>query len=70
MLQIKKGQCGLCRYFGEHNNDQPVIVSIRKSHEAEEDHVEDCAHPEHAPLNLKVTAISGCKGFEEAIDQI
>jgi hypothetical protein len=25
--------------------------------------MDECGHPKHAPLHLKVTAISGCDGF-------
>jgi hypothetical protein len=28
--------------------------------------VDECAHPKHASLHLKVTAISGCDGFKAA----
>jgi hypothetical protein len=28
--------------------------------------VEDCGHPKHASLHLKVTAVSGCDAFESA----
>jgi hypothetical protein len=28
--------------------------------------VDDCGHPRHASLHLKVTPISGCDGFEPA----
>jgi hypothetical protein len=29
--------------------------------------VDDCGHPRHASLHLRVTALSGCDGFEPAI---
>ena len=31
-----------------------------------EDLIDDCGHPRHASLHLKVTPISGCDGFEPA----
>jgi hypothetical protein len=34
------------------------------SREANENVIEDCGHPKHAILHLKVTAISRCDGFE------
>jgi hypothetical protein len=36
------------------------------SKKAPETMLEDCAHPRHASLHLKVTAMSGCDGFEPA----
>ena len=66
MLQVHEGQCGLCAHFGEHHNGQPQLVQIRTSRQAPEDMVDDCGHPKHATLNLKVTPISGCDGFEPA----
>ena len=41
-------------------------VQIRQKHEAPEDFLDDCGHPRHAPLHLKVTPMSGCDGFEAA----
>ena len=66
MLQIHDGQCGLCSHFGEHNSRDSKLVEIRVSHKAPETFIEDCAHPKHAALHLKVTASSGCDGFELA----
>ena len=66
MLNVQDGQCGLCVHFGEtHTNDQQ-LVQIRMRHEAPETLVEECGHPRHASLNLRVTPISGCDGFEPA----
>lgn len=66
-MQIQDGQCGLCTHFGEqHPNDQKLI-QIRTKHEAPEQYIDDCGHPRHATLNLKVTPISGCDGFEPAM---
>ncbi len=67
MLHVQDGQCGLCTHFGEaHSGAQlaSVLTHIRSSKEAKEDFVDDCGHPKHAPLHLKVTAVSGCDGFE------
>ena len=65
MLHVNDGQCGLCSHFGEgHVNS--MVLKIRFSHEAKEDLLEECGHPKHAPLHLKVTAVSKCDGFEPA----
>ena len=66
MQQVQEGQCGLCSHFGEHSMLDQQIVQIRQSHSAPETLVDDCGHPRHAALNLKVTPISGCDGFEAA----
>ena len=72
MQQVHEGQCGLCAHFGEHHEGEheegsaQQLTQIRRSHEAPEDLVDDCGHPRHASLNLKVTPISGCDGFEPA----
>jgi hypothetical protein len=66
MLEVHEGQCGLCSHFGEHAMGDPELLQIRRSHEAPETLLEDCGHPRHAPLHLKVTPISGCDGFEPA----
>ena len=63
MLHVRQGQCGLCSHFGEGRGDSRVL-QIRSSHEAKEDLTEDCGHPKHASLHLKVTAVSRCDGFE------
>jgi hypothetical protein len=39
-------------------------MQIRKNHEAPETLLDECGHPKHASLHLKVTPISGCDGFE------
>ena len=65
MLHIQQGQCGLCSHFGEgHTNS--IVKKIRSTQEAKEDLIENCGHPKHAPLHLKVTAVSKCDGFESA----
>jgi hypothetical protein len=68
-VPVQEGQCGLCTHFGEdHPNDQKLI-QIRMKHQAPEDYVDRCGHPSHAALDLKVTPISGCAGFEPATAQ-
>ncbi len=65
MLQVHEGQCGLCSHFGE-GHIASDLTQIRSQQKAPEDFLEDCGHPKHAPLHLKVTAVSGCDGFEPA----
>ena len=68
MQEVHEGQCGLCAHFGEdHAGDHDQLLQIRTKHEAPETLVDECGHPRHAPLHLKVTAISGCDGFEPAV---
>ena len=66
MQHVNDGQCGLCNHFGESHNGDEKLVRIRVSHEAPETLVDECGHPRHAALALKVTPISGCSGFEPA----
>lgn len=66
MTQVQEGQCGLCAHFGESHPSEPRLVQIRLKHEAPEDFIDECGHPRHAPLHLRVTPISGCEGFEPA----
>ncbi|HEX4681762.1 MAG TPA: hypothetical protein VH277_03575 [Gemmatimonadaceae bacterium] len=66
MKHIDDGQCGLCGHFGETHNRTEKLVAIRVSHEGPEDFVDECGHPRHASLHLKVTPISGCEGFTPA----
>ena len=66
MQQVQEGQCGLCARFGEHHPGDHQLVAIRRQHEAPETLVEECGHPRHASLHLRVTPISGCQGFELA----
>jgi hypothetical protein len=63
---IHEGQCGLCVHFGEPHPQDNKIVQIRSAHQAPDDLIDDCGHPRHASLHLKVTPISGCDGFEPA----
>jgi len=75
MQQVHDGQCGLCAHFGEHHEGEheagstQQLAQIRRSHEAPESLVDDCGHPRHASLHLKVTPISGCDGFEPAVPE-
>jgi hypothetical protein len=66
MHEIHEGQCGMCAHFGEDHAEQPKLMQIRVSHEAPEDMLDECGHPRHASLHLKVTPLSGCDGFEPA----
>jgi hypothetical protein len=66
-MMLQKGQCGLCTHFGDHYPSDPQIIQIRLKKEGPENLVEECAHPNNAPLHLMVTPISGCKGFEPAV---
>ena len=66
MQHVHDGQCGLCVHFGEPHSSDTKLVQIRASHEASETLVDECGHPRHASLNLKVTPISGCDGFSAA----
>ena len=68
MTSLHNGQCGLCTHFGEaHQSSDQKLIQIRSSKSAPEDFVDDCGHPRHASLHLKVTPISGCDGFEAAM---
>ncbi|HEY4009945.1 MAG TPA: hypothetical protein VGM11_07320 [Acidobacteriaceae bacterium] len=66
MESIHNGQCGLCGHFGERHNQTPALVSILSSKQASETMLDDCGHPRHAALHLKVSPISGCDGFVPA----
>jgi hypothetical protein len=69
MLQLQPGQCGLCIHFGDnHDPRDPRPLQIRLKDEPLASKVSECDHPVHAPLHLKVTAVSGCQGFEP-VDQ-
>ena len=63
MLTITDGQCGKCAHFGADDAQSEKLVQIRISGQASEDVVETCGHPSNAPMDLKVTPISGCGGF-------
>lgn len=68
MVMLNNGQCGLCKHFGEHEPgaDRQQLVQIRTAKQAREDEMHECGHPQHEPLHLVVTAVSGCNGFEPA----
>ncbi|HEY1684854.1 MAG TPA: hypothetical protein VGG19_08830 [Tepidisphaeraceae bacterium] len=66
MMQVHDGQCGLCTHFGEHHGQDSKLIALRVEHQASEAMLDDCGHPRHASLHLKVTPISGCDGFEPA----
>ncbi|MCC5822477.1 MAG: hypothetical protein LAT64_02735 [Phycisphaerales bacterium] len=66
MITVHDGQCGTCTYFGADHSDEPKLVQIRITHKAEPDLVEPCGHPEHRPLDLQVTPVSGCAGYTPA----
>ncbi|SEF75120.1 hypothetical protein SAMN05421819_1053 [Bryocella elongata] len=63
MESLLKGQCGLCVHFGESHIGTPMLVSITTSRSADVKLLDECGHPRHATLRLKVTPISGCDGF-------
>ena len=63
MAAIHDGQCGLCQHFGETHSNSDVLVSIVSQKQADVDLLDDCGHPRHAALHLKVSPISGCDGF-------
>ena len=67
MEHVQEGQCGLCAHFGENHPGDHQLVNIRRQHEAPETLVEECGHPRHASLHLRVTPISGCQGFAPAV---
>ena len=66
MQHVTDGQCGLCAHFGESHNHDEKLVQIRVTKEGPEALVDECGHPRHASLHLRVTPISGCEGFERA----
>jgi hypothetical protein len=68
MISLHDGQCGLCTHFGEsHQSTDQKLTQIRSSKSAPEDFLDDCGHPRHSSLHLKVTPISGCDGFQAAM---
>jgi hypothetical protein len=67
MISVHNGQCGVCTHFGEHNQaDKQVLTQILTSKQAPESLIEGCGLPKNAALHLKVTAMSGCDGFQPA----
>ncbi len=67
MVKVHLGQCGICVHFGEHHQETEALHRIRTTQEAPESIVEECGHPLHEKLHLRVTAVSGCDGFESAV---
>lgn len=65
MENLHDGQCGLCTHFGEHHKTD-VLVTIASTAKADLKILDECGHPKHASLHLKVTPISGCDGFVPA----
>lgn len=54
----------MCSHFGEGHEDSQQLIQIRTSKQAPEDYVDSCGKNED--IDLKVTALSGCSGFEPA----
>jgi len=66
MIKVESGQCGVCVHFGERHEETSELQHIRSTARASEVYVDECGHPVLAPMRLRVTPISGCKGFEAA----
>ena len=66
METLHTGQCGLCSHFGEGHPASQALVSIMQKKEAPLNLLDECGHPKHAALHLKVSPISGCDGFAPA----
>ena len=66
MESLHDGQCGLCSHFGENHQPTPALVNILSSKQGNETMLDECGHPRHAALHLKVSVISGCDGFVPA----
>lgn len=66
MENLHNGQCGLCGHFGENHAKSEVLVTILSSKSADLAVLDECGHPKHSALHLKVTPISGCDGFVPA----
>jgi hypothetical protein len=64
MQLVQTGQCGVCAHFGEDHPQKEQLVQIRTTKQAPEDYVDTCGKNED--IHLKVTALSGCDGFEPA----
>ncbi len=67
MIEVREGQCGLCKHFGEHHESASTLVQIRTTHEAPEELVDECGHPKMENFHLKVTPIASCDGYEPAV---
>lgn len=67
MIALHDGQCGLCTHFGEsHRLSDQKLIQISSSKNAPEDLLDECGHPRHSSLHLRVTPLSGCDGFAPA----
>ena len=66
METLHTGQCGLCTHFGENHPSSQALVTIVQKKEAPLNLLDECGHPRHAALHLKVSPISGCDGFSPA----
>lgn len=66
MLNIHDGQCGTCAYFGADHANEPKLVQIRISHQADPEVVEPCGHPENLQHHLQVSPVSGCSEYKPA----
>ncbi|MFK7790209.1 MAG: hypothetical protein AB8C95_12050 [Phycisphaeraceae bacterium] len=64
MQLVQTGQCGVCSHFGEHHPTNAQLIQIRTTKQAPVDYVDECGKNED--ISLKVTALSGCAGFEPA----
>ena len=64
MIALQNGQCGLCTHFGESHPGSEKLTQIHSTMKAPEDLLDDCGHPKHSSLHLKVTPMSGCDGFQ------
>ncbi len=67
MMAVHNGQCGVCTHFGEHNPaDKQMLTQILTTMQAPESLVEGCGLPKNEAVHLRVTAMSGCDGFQPA----
>ena len=66
MIKLHEGQCGMCSHFGEQHASDDTLIQIRIKGEAPDAFVDECGHPQHAGLHLKVSANSGCDAFARA----
>ena len=66
-MTIEAGRGGGCAHYGEHSSTDTQVGQIRGTGEAPDGYVDDCGHPDHAGLHLKVSANSGCDGFAPAV---
>lgn len=70
MIKLNDGQCGVCAHFGGDDAPKDKLVQLRVNGLTADDVVEmqqPCAHPDNAPIKLKVSPIDGCAGFTPAM---